>query len=264
MEELRGIGPPPMVAPAACDPLRERSSNIMTDPRMEELAANIPNTRYRPSPIALESGHAVDPDTSEKTPSHSVVPRSTSGAAATAAATAAAVAAAPPATSRPQSSLRFAGTASVDGVMRRLERQSPKALSRDRYESFRAKHERSADGVMFERHLPSSNSKEECRSTFDKAMTRLNMDIGFASDECLEAYKHELRCSRVDSMYEWYKRHGGEGATAIEAPPKVSRSPPFISYSTEDLTRPGSLRTTYKQRLQQSLSTPKIKKKDIE
>jgi len=78
-------------------------------------------------------------------------------------------------------------------------------------------------------------SRMQWRAEMDKSVRRLFQDPELAlGGEFPEDLKHNIRCSHVDDMYDWYRRHGKKEAN------KERMAPPYLRFDVNANPLPGS------------------------
>eukprot|EP00441_Pelagodinium_beii_P020737 CAMPEP_0197658172 /NCGR_PEP_ID=MMETSP1338-20131121/45079_1 /TAXON_ID=43686 ORGANISM="Pelagodinium beii, Strain RCC1491" /NCGR_SAMPLE_ID=MMETSP1338 /ASSEMBLY_ACC=CAM_ASM_000754 /LENGTH=254 /DNA_ID=CAMNT_0043234711 /DNA_START=69 /DNA_END=833 /DNA_ORIENTATION=- len=76
------------------------------------------------------------------------------------------------------------------------------------------------------------------RSEMDRSLRRLMHDMDLARDERLKEYSHQARCGHLDRIFDWYKSHGKKEAR------KEQPAPPYVRYTVDGDVMAGSMRVS--------------------
>jgi len=76
------------------------------------------------------------------------------------------------------------------------------------------------------------------RNEMDRSLRRLMHDMDLARDERLKEYTHQARCGQLDRIFDWYKSHGKKEAR------KEQPAPPYVRYTLDGDVMPGSMRVS--------------------
>jgi hypothetical protein len=143
-----------------------------------------------------------------------------------------------------RTSLRVHGTDIVDMHAKQIAGHRPwlpqVGSSADRYEGF--KHPESALSAkarnpdLQKRQDEKAGNRVQWRSTMDRSLKRLMMDVELAQDPSLGSRAHASSCNHLDRVHDWYITHGKKDAR------KAAAGQSFLRYNPQDPVMPGSLR----------------------
>lgn len=92
------------------------------------------------------------------------------------------------------------------------------------------------------RRFDRGDTQMEWRGTIDHGLRRLMLDMELARDDRLKKSADKARCDHLDKCFDWYRLHGHK------EPKKSKPAPPYVRFSVSGPVMPGSLRVAPKTR----------------